>query len=124
MSGKKPVLSRVRHLWLVQALEYGIGVCVALTVPRSPDAPVVAAVAIAIVGNATFLDASLSAYRCTSPRTHRMLGVAVAGIVLALALLLPVAVSTRTVFLVAGAAQGFVSVRFGNGIRTSRTRHQ
>lgn len=124
MPDETSVRPRVRHMWLVQAVEYGIGVCVALTVPRSPDAPVVAGVALALVGIATFVDAPLSAYRCLSPRTHRVLGMVVSVGVLGLAAVLPLALSTRTTFLVAGVVQGFVSVRFGNGLRTSGTRPQ
>lgn len=103
-------------MWLVQSIEYAIGIGVGAASINSPDKLPMALVGTAIVLNAAVVRAPLSAFRWSSPVVHRIAGAIIAAVALLAAFTLQLDVSTVLVLLSAALAQGFVSVRFGHGI--------
>lgn len=110
-----------RGMWFVQAIEYALGIAVGASAINSSDKLALGVCALSMVANAATVRAPLSAFRWTAPRVHRIIGVLVAVIAIALAVLADVQATTMVVLLAAGIAQGFLSVRFGHGIRATRT---
>lgn len=104
-----------RNLWVVQLVEYILGFGVAAGTINSGKPLGLALVAILIVGNATIVKSSLSAFRVTTPRLHQSLGVVVALVAVLIALLVPMDVSGQLIVIAVAVAQGFLSVRFGHG---------
>ncbi len=109
-------LRRRRFLWVVQLVEYGIGFAIAWSATRMEAPLVPALVAVGVVANAATMKAPLSAFHLTSPRVHRMIGVALSVGTLASAVFLDVDNSTRALLLAAALIEGSMSVRFGHGI--------
>ena len=112
---------RVKGMWLVQLCEYVIGFALAMSAANSVSPVALAVVAIAIIVNAAISDGSLAAFHVLTPRTHRAvgIGIAVSAVVIAAA---PINLTSRLTLVVAALTQGFVSVRFGHGFRTTSTR--
>lgn len=110
-----------KGLWLVQILEYAIGFALASVASRS-DSPLIPAVlAVCVIANAATVQAPLSAFHITSAAVHKLLGLCIAVAALVAVVMADVDVSTRAVLLATAVAEGFVSVRFGHGIRKTST---
>ena len=107
---------RRRFLWVVQIMEYGIGFAVAWSATRIEDPFIPALVAVGIVANAATMRAPLSAFHLTSPRVHRIVGVALSVVTLVCAVFVDMDSSTRALLVSAALIEGSLSVRFGHGI--------
>ncbi len=105
-----------RHVWVVQLIEYTIGFAIAWTAARAQEPLIPALVAAAVIANAAIVKAPLSAFRVTSPRVHRALGIFLSVGALVLAIFLDVDAGTKALLVISAVAEGFVSVRFGHGI--------
>lgn len=116
--------NRIRGMWIVQTIEYLIGISLGVMVPRSHDQLVLAIVAFALVANASSLRAGLAAYPVAGPRAHRRVGIALAVGIAVAAAVVKMNAETRSVLFIAAGAQAFVSVRFGHGFRTTRPRSE
>ncbi len=115
---------RVKGMWLVQVCEYVIGFALAMSAANSVSPAALAVVAIAIIVNAAISDGSLAAFRVLKPRTHRAVGIGIAVSAVVIAAVAPINLTSRLTLVVTAVAQGFVSVRFGHGFRTTSTRPQ
>jgi hypothetical protein len=113
---------RVKGMWLVQLCEYVIGFTLAMSAANSVSPAALAVVAIAIIVNASISDGSLSAFHILTPRTHRAVGIGIAVSAVVIAALAPLNLTSRVTLVAAALTQGFVSVRFGHGFRTTSTR--
>ena len=105
-----------RHVWVVQLIEYTIGFAIAWTAARAQEPLIPALVAAAVIANAAIVKAPLSAFRVTSPRVHRALGIFLSMGALVLAIFLDVDAGTKALLVISAVAEGFVSVLFGHGI--------
>lgn len=117
-----PMKQRVKGMWLVQLCEYVIGFALAMSAANSARPAALAVVAIAIIVNAAISDGLLAAFHVLRPRTHRAVGISIAVSALIIAAIAPLVLTSRLTLVVAALTQGFVSVRFGNGFRTTSTR--
>ena len=115
---------RVKGMWLVQLCEYVIGFALAMSAANSVSPAALAVVAIAIIVNAAISDGSLAAFHVLTPRTHRAVGIGIAVSAVVIAAIAPLNLTSRVTLVVAALTQGFVSVRFGHGFRTTSTRPQ
>ena len=115
---------RVKGMWLVQLCEYVIGFALAMSAANSVSPVALAVVAIAIIVNAAISDGSLAAFHVLTPRTHRAVGIGIAVSAVVIAAVAPLNLTSRVTLGVAALTQGFVSVRFGHGFRTTSTRPQ
>jgi len=113
---------RIKGMWLVQLCEYVIGFALAMSATRSARPATLAVVAIAIIVNAAISDGSLAAFHALRPRTHQAVGIGIVLIALVIAAVAPLDLTSRLTLVVVAVAQGFVSVRFGHGFRTTSTR--
>jgi hypothetical protein len=113
---------RVKGMWLVQLCEYVIGFALAMSAANSFSPAALAVVAIAIIVNAAISDGSLAAFHVLTPRTHRAVGIVIAIGAVIIAAVAPINLTSRVTLVGAALAQGFVSVRFGHGFRTTSTR--
>ena len=113
---------RVKGMWLVQLCEYVIGFALAMSAANSVSPVALAVVAIAIIVNAAISDGSLAAFHVLKPRTHRTVGIGIALSAVVIAAAAPLNLTSRLTLVVAALTQGFVSVRFGHGFRTTSTR--
>lgn len=104
-----------RNLWVVQLIEYILGLGTAAATVNAAQPLGVALVAIMIVSNAAVLTAPLSAFRITNARAHQLLGIAIALVSVVIAVTIPMDVSSQLIVIAVAVAQGFLSVRFGNG---------
>ena len=109
-------------MWLVQLCEYVIGFALAMSASKSVSPAALAAIAIAIIVNAAISDGSLAAFHVLAPRTHRAVGIGIAVSAVVIAAVAPINLTSRLTLVVAALTQGFVSVRFGHGFRTTSTR--
>ena len=119
-----PVLmkQRTKGMWLVQLCEYVIGFTLAMSAANSVSPAALAVVAIAIIVNTAISDGSLAAFHILTPRTHRVVGIGIALSAVVIAAVAPLNLTSRVTLVVGALAQGFVSVRFGHGFRTTSTR--
>jgi hypothetical protein len=115
---------RVKGMWLVQLCEYVIGFALAMSAANSVSPAALAVVAIAIIVNAAIADGSLAAFHVLKPRTHRAVGIGIAVSAVVIAAVAPLNLASRGTLVFAALTQGFVSVRFGHGFRTTSTRPQ
>lgn len=115
---------RVKGMWLVQLCEYVIGFALAMSAANSVSPAALAVVAIAIIVNAAITDGSLAAFHVLKPRTHRAVGIGIAVSAVVIAAVAPLNLASRGTLVFAALTQGFVSVRFGHGFRTTSTRPQ
>lgn len=115
---------RAKGMWLVQLLEYVIGFTLAMSAANSARPAALAVVAIAIILNASISNGFLSAFQVLQPRTHRVIGIGIAVSAFVIAAIVPLELTSRLTLVVAALTQGFVSVRFGHGFRTTSTRSQ
>ena len=113
---------RIKGMWLVQLCEYVIGFALAMSAANSVSPAALAVVAIAIIVNAAISDGSLAAFHVLAPRTHRAVGIVIAIGAVIIAAVAPINLTSRVTLVVAALTQGFVSVRFGHGFRTTSTR--
>ena len=113
---------RVKGMWLVQLCEYVIGFALAMSAANSVSPAALAVVAIAIIVNAAISDGSLAAFHVLAARTHRAVGLGIALSAVIIAAIASLDLTSRLTLVVAALTQGFVSVRFGNGFRTTSTR--
>ena len=113
---------RVKGMWLVQLCEYVIGFALAMSAANSVSPAALAVVAIAIIVNTAISDGSLAAFHILTPRTHRAVGIGIALSAVVIAAVAPLNLTSRLTLVVGALAQGFVSVRFGHGFRTTSTR--
>jgi hypothetical protein len=113
---------RVKGMWLVQLCEYVIGFALAMSAANSVSPAALAVVAIAIIVNTAISDGSLAAFHVLTPRTHRAAGIGIAVSAVVIAAVAPLNLTSRLTLVVGALAQGFVSVRFGHGFRTTSTR--
>lgn len=104
-----------RNLWVVQLIEYILGVGTGAATVNAAQPLGVALVAIMIVANAAFLKAPFSAFRVTHARAHQLLGIVIAVVSVVIAVTIPMDVSAQLIVIAVAVAQGFLSVRFGNG---------
>lgn len=112
---KRSVRQR-RHLWLVQLIEYAIGLGIAWSATRASEPLIPALLAAAVTANAALVKAPLSAFRVTNAQVHRFIGIALAVVAFALAIFIDVDATTKVLLILGAVAEGFVSVRFGHGI--------
>ncbi len=117
-----PMKQRVKGMWLVQVFEYVIGFALAMSASNSARPAALAVVAIAIIVNTAISDGSLAAFHILTPRTHRAVGIGIALSAVVIAAVAPLNLTSRLTLVVGALAQGFVSVRFGHGFRTTSTR--
>ena len=116
--------SRTKGLWLVQLLEYAIGLSLGMSATHAQKPVAIALFAVAIVLNAASVVGPLSAFRVLSATTHRMTGYLIAVAAIVTAVIAPLDITSRLTLLVTAMAEGFISVRFGHGFRTTSTRPQ
>ena len=112
---------KVRGLWLVQILEYAIGFALASAATRSESPLIPAVLSVLVIANATTVKAPLSAFQVTSATVHKLLGLVLVVLALLAVITADVDVTTRAVLVATALAEGFVSVRFGYGIRKTST---
>lgn len=117
-----PMKQRTKGMWLVQLCEYVIGFALAMSASNSARPAALAVVAIAIIVNTAISDGSLAAFHILTPRTHRAVGIGIALSAVVIAAVAPLNLTSRLALVVGALAQGFVSVRFGHGFRTTSTR--
>lgn len=104
-----------RNLWVVQLIEYILGLGTGAATVNAVRPLGIALVAIMIVSNAALLRAPLSAFRVTNARAHQLLGIVIALVSVVIAVAIPMDVSSQLIVIAVAVAQGFLSVRFGNG---------
>ena len=104
-----------RHMWVVQLMEYILGLGTGAATVNAARPLGLAVVAVLIVSNAALLKAPLSAFRVTNARAHQLLGIVVALVSVVIAVTIPMDVSSQLIVIAVAVAQGFLSVRFGNG---------
>jgi hypothetical protein len=104
-----------RNLWVVQLIEYILGLGTGAATVNAVRPLGIALVAIMIVSNAALLRAPLSAFRVTNARAHQLLGIVIALVSVVIAVTIPMDVSSQLIVIAVAVAQGFLSVRFGNG---------
>lgn len=114
----KPV---IKGLWLVQAIEYALGFALGWSAINAADPLVPIVFAIIIIMNAAIVAGSLAAFRITNAVMHRLAGIVIAVAAFASVFIVPLQASTQISLACVAVAQGFVSVRFGHGIRTTRS---
>ncbi len=102
-------------LWIVQLLEYAIGFAIASTAAHAQRPYILIALALIVIANAACVQGPLSAFRMTTANTHRILGIAIAALLIACAIFIPLSVNDKITLIAAAGAEGFVSVRFGHG---------
>ena len=117
-----PMKQRTKGMWLVQLFEYAIGFALAMSAANSVSPAALAVVAIAIIVNAAISSGSLAAFHVLKPHAHRAVGIGIAVSALVIAAVTPLELATRLTLVLAALTQGFVSVRFGHGFRTTSTR--
>ena len=115
---------RNKGMWLVQLCEYVIGFALAMSAANSLNPTALAVVAIAIIVNAAISNGSLAAFQVLTPRIHRVVGIGIAASAVVIAAVAPLNLTSRVTLVIAALTQGFVSVRFGHGFRTTSTRPQ
>ena len=115
---------RTKGMWLVQLFEYAIGFALAMSAANSVSPAALAVVAIAIIVNAAISSGSLAAFHVLKPHAHRAVGIGIAVSALVIAVVVPLELTSRLTLVIAALTQGFVSVRFGHGFRTTSTRPQ
>ena len=113
---------RTKGMWLVQLCEYVIGFALAMSASKSVSPAALAVIAIAIIVNAAISDGSLAAFHVLTARTHQAVGIGIALSAVVIAVIASFDLTSRLTLVVAALTQGFVSVRFGNGFRTTSTR--
>ena len=113
---------RIKGMWVVQLCEYVIGFALAMSAANSARPATLAVVAIAIIVNTAISDGSLAAFHVLRPHTHRAVGIGIALVALAIAAVAPLNLTSRLTLVMTAVAQGFVSIRFGHGFRTTSTR--
>jgi hypothetical protein len=104
-----------RNLWVVQLIEYILGLATGAATVNAVRPLGLALVAIMIVSNAAIVKAPLSAFRVTNARAHQLLGGVIALVSVVIAVVIPMDVSSQLIVIAVAVAQGFLSVRFGNG---------
>ena len=112
-------------MWLIQLCEYVIGFALAMSATHSERPATLIVFAIAIVVNAAISDGSLAAFHILRPHTHRAVGIGIAVSAVSAVVIATIAsldLTSRLTLIVTAMAQGFVSVRFGHGFRTTSTR--
>jgi len=119
-----PMKQRTKGMWLVQLFEYVIGFALAMSAANSVSPAALAIVAIAIIVNAAISTGSLAAFHVLKPHAHRAVGIGIAVSALVIAAIAPLELTSRLTLVLAALTQGFVSVRFGHGFRTTSTRPQ
>lgn len=108
--------TKLKGLWFIQLLEYAIGFALAYSAVHATRPVIPAALALLVIANAATVNGPLSAFRVTSVRAHRVLGVLISLGVVATAVLVSNDMTGRATLIVAAIAEGFVSVRFKHGI--------
>jgi hypothetical protein len=116
--------SPTKGLWLVQLLEYAIGLSLGMSATRAQKPLAIAVCAVLILLNAACVMGPLSAFRVLSASTHRIAGYSIALCAILVAMLAPLDITSRLTLFVTAVAEGFISVRFGHGFRTTSTRPQ
>ncbi len=104
-----------RNIWVVQLIEYILGLGTGAATVNAARPLGLALVAVLIVSNAALLKAPLSAFRVTNARAHQLLGIVIALVSVVIAVAIPMDVSSQLIVIAVAVAQGFLSVRFGNG---------
>lgn len=112
---------KARHLWISQTLEYIIGFVLASAAAQSPTPAIPAVFAGLVIANAATVKAPLSAFRLTNGRIHQIFGIGLSMAALIAAVVMDLDVTTRAMLIGLAGAEGFVSVRFGHGIRATST---
>jgi hypothetical protein len=112
---------KTRHLWIGQTLEYIIGFALASAAAQSITPAVPAVFAGLVIANAATVKAPLSAFRLTSGRVHQILGIGLSLAAVVAAIFIDLDITTRAMLIGLAGAEGFVSVRFGHGIRATST---
>jgi len=113
---------RTKGMWLGQLCEYVIGFALAMSATHSERPATLIVFAVAIIVNAAISDGLLAAFHVLRPHTHRAVGIGVALSAVLVAAIASLDLTSRLTLVVAALTQGFVSVRFGHGFRTTITR--
>ena len=113
---------RTKGMWLVQLCEYVIGFALAMSATHSERPATLSVFAVAIIMNAAISDGLLAAFHVLRPHTHRAVGIGIALSAVLVAAIASLDLTSRLTLVVAALTQGFVSVRFGHGFRTTSTR--
>ena len=97
-----------RNLWVVQLIEYILGLGTGAATVNAVRPLGIALVAIMIVSNAALLRAPLSAFRVTNARAHQLLGIVIALVSVVIAVTIPMDVSSQLIVIAVAVAQGFL----------------
>ncbi len=111
-------------VWVFQLLEYAVALMLASYATRAVEPIVPALVAGAVLLNAALFDGPLSAFRVFNTATHRALGIFLGLGTIVIAFLGSLDMTNRATLILTGVAEVFISVRFGYGIRTTRSRSE
>ena len=109
-------------VWVFQLLEYAVALMLASYASRAVDPIAPALVAGAVLLNAALFDGPLSAFSVFNTATHRALGIFLGLGTIVVAFLGSLDMTNRATLILTGVAEVFISVRFGYGIRTTRSR--
>lgn len=112
---------RARGVWFVQLVEYVIGFGVAGGAANAQHQLPLALVALLVLLNVAVVKGPLSAFQIVPLAIHRWTGLIVAGVALFAAVFLTLDTAGRLTLLAAATTQGFVSIRFAHGFRTTST---
>jgi len=104
-----------------QAVDYAVGFALASAAVRSGDQVVLAVAAVIVIASTAMFDGPLAAFRVFPTTAHRVVDVALSIAAVAVAVGMDTSAATRLSLLGAAAVLTFMSVRFGHGIRETRT---
>jgi len=115
------VRSLLRRPIVHQAVDYAVGFALASAAVRSGDQAVLAIAAVVVIASTAMFDGPLAAFRVFPTNAHRVVdgAVSIAGVTVAVGT--DISAATRLSLLGAATVLTFMSVRFGHGIRETRT---
>jgi hypothetical protein len=116
-----PVKSLLCRPFVHQLVDYGVGFGLASAAVRSPDRTALVIAAVVVLASTAMFDGPLAAFRVFPRTAHRVVDLALAVAGTAVALTGSFEAFTRVSLVLGAAALAFMSVRFGDGIRETRT---
>lgn len=116
-----PVKSFLARPSVHQLVDYAIGFGLASVAVRSEDRTALVIAAVVVLASTSMFDGPLAAFRVFPRTAHRVVDIALAVAGTAVALTGSFEAFTRVSLVLGAAALAFMSVRFGDGIRETRT---
>ncbi len=104
-----------------QLVDYAIGFGLASVAVRSQDRAALVIAAVVVLASTAMFDGPLAAFRVFPRTAHRVVDLSLAAAGTAVALTGSFEVFTRVSLVLGAVALAFMSVRFGNAIRETRT---